>query len=91
MQKEIADAERADVLPLLMQLIQGAGLPPEETQRIMQYLLQQTMAQGGMPVDELMSDPALALQQAGAVQSLQPATPLPTIGSDTDTGGLNVS
>ena len=91
MQKEIADAERADVLPLLMQLIQGAGLPPEETQRIMQYLLQQTMAQGGMPVDELMSDPALALQQAGAVQSLQPATPLPTIGADTDTGGLNVS
>lgn len=91
MQKEIADAERADVLPLLMQLIQGAGLSPEETQRIMQYLLQQTMAQGGMPVDELMSDPALALQQAGAVQSLQPATPLPTIGSDTDTGGLNVS
>ena len=91
MQKEIADAERADVLPLLMQLIQGAGLPPEETQRIMQYLLQQTMAQGGMPVDELMSDPALALQQAGAVQSLQPATPLPTIGSDTDMGGLNVS
>ena len=91
MQKEIADAERADVLPLLMQLIQGAGLPPEEMQRIMQYLLQQTMAQGGMPVDELMSDPALALQQAGVVQSLQPATPLPTIGSDTDTGGLNVS
>lgn len=91
MQKEIADAERADVLPLLMQLIQGAGLPPEETQRIMQYLLQQTMAQGGMPVDELMSDPALALQQAGAVQSLQPATPLPTIGADTDRGGLNVS
>ena len=91
MQKEIADAERADVLPLLMQLIQGAGLPPEEAQRIMQYLLQQTMAQGGMPVDELMSDPALAAQQAGAVQSLQPATPLPTIGADTDTGGLNVS
>ena len=91
MQKEIADAERADMLPLLMQLIQGAGLPPEEIQRIMQYLLQQTMAQGGMPVDELMSDPALALQQAGAVQSLQPATPLPTIGADTDTGGLNVS
>ena len=91
MQKEIADAERADVLPLLMQLIQAAGLPPEEMQRIMQYLLQQTMAQGGMPVDELMSDPALALQQAGAVQSLQPATPLPTIGADTDTGGLNVS
>ena len=91
MQKEIADAERADMLPLLMQLIQGAGLPPEEIQRIMQYLLQQTMAQGGMPVDELMSDPALALQQAGAVQSLRPATPLPTIGADTDTGGLNVS
>lgn len=91
MQQEIADAERMDVLPILLQLIGAAGLDEATTQKIMQYLFWQTMQQGGMPVDDLMANPSAVAEQDAAVQSLQPATPLPTIGQDTNQGGLDVS
>lgn len=91
MQKEVADAERTDVLPILLQLIQAAGLDEQTTANVMNYLLRQTMEQGGIPVNELLVDNMATAEQTGAVQSLQPATPLPTIGSDQNTGGLNVS
>lgn len=89
MQREIADAERADVLPVLLQLIQAAQLPPDQAQRIMNYLLQQTMLQGGIPVDELIPNFEAAAEQSSVVQSLEPATPQPTIGADQNTGGLS--
>ncbi len=89
MQREIADAERADVLPVLLQLVQAAQLPPDQAQRIMNYLLQQTMLQGGIPVDELIPNFEAATEQSSVVQSLEPATPEPTIGADQNTGGLS--
>ena len=89
MQREIADAERADVLPVLLQLVQAAQLPPDQAQRIMNYLLQQTMLQGGIPVDELIPNFEAAAEQSNVVQSLEPATPQPTIGADQNTGGLS--
>lgn len=91
MQKEITEAERTDILPILMQLVQSAGLDESQMTAVMQYILRETMLQGGMPVDELLPDMGVAAEQTTAVQSLQPATPLPTIGSDQNTGGLNVS
>ena len=89
MMREIAEAERNDVLPTVVQLVQGAGLAPEQTQAIMRYLLRETMQAGGVPVDELMPNAEAAAEQNGVVASLQPATPQPTIGADNDTGGLN--
>lgn len=91
MQQEIADAERSDILPILMQLIPAAGLQPEEQARIMNYLIRETMKQGGLPADSLVRDSSAIAEQLGIVQSLQPATPMPTIGADQNTGGLNVS
>lgn len=91
MQKEIADAERTDVLPILMQLVQAAGLDQQTASNIMNYLLRQTMEQGGLPVNELLVDNLASAEQTAAAQSLQPATPLPTIGQDQNIGGLNVS
>lgn len=91
MQKEIADAERTDVLPIIMQLVQAAGLESGVASNIMTYLLRQTMEQGGLPVNELITDGFAAAEQTAAVQSLRPATPMPTIGQDQNIGGLNVS
>lgn len=91
MQQEIANAERMDVLPVLMELIAAAGLDEQSKQKIMTYLMRQTMQQGGLPVDELVDDPQVAAETGAIVQSLQPATPMPTIGNDQNIGGLNVS
>lgn len=91
MQREIADAERTDVLPILMQLVQSAGLAPEESTKIMRYLLSKTMEQGGLPVDELIQNPQATAELGGVISSLNPATPQPTIGADTNVGGLNVN
>lgn len=89
MQRELADAERSDVLPILMQLVQSAGLDQQQVAGIMQYLLRETMEQGGMPVNELMPNAGVPGEQDRIVNTLQPATPEPTIGQDQNTGGLS--
>ncbi|MBE2895716.1 hypothetical protein HPC38_02330 [Pasteurellaceae bacterium HPA106] len=92
MQKEIADAERTDVLPVIAQLIQGAGLDQQTNQNIVQYLLFETMKSGGLPAEQLMGNPDQAKELNAFSQSLKPslapATPEPTIGEDNSVGGL---
>lgn len=92
MQKEIADAERTDVLPVIAQLIQGAGLDQQTSQNIVQYLLFETMKSGGLPAEQLMVNPEQAKELNAFSQSLKPslapATPEPTIGEDNNVGGL---
>lgn len=92
MQQEIANAERMDALPVIAQLIGGAGLDETVQKRILQYLLHETMTAGGIPADELMGDVNNNEigEFVGSVNkaSLKPATAQPTIGTDQNTGGL---
>lgn len=94
MQKEIADAERTEMIPIISNLLQGAGLDEQTTQQIIQTLLYQTMQSGGLPADKLMNNPESAQEmnafQSGIPQSLNPATPEPTIGKMNNIGGLSV-
>lgn len=88
MQQEIANAERADVMPMIIQLLQQSGLPPQYLQDTVQYLLRETMKQGGLPVNQLLPDNLAMNEQNEIIQSLQPASPEPTIGTDQNLGGL---
>lgn len=94
-QQEVAAAERSDAMPIVMQLLQSSGLPPEQMQSIVQYLLRDAMQRSGMTADALIDDPNIAAEQNHAAQQLQPstqpATPMPTIGADHNTGGLHVT
>lgn len=91
MQKEIAEAEQDETLPLLLELLQVASLDDEERKGIARYLLQKAMEKAGMPVYELLRGYRAVAETQRSMQSLQPATEMPTIGEDKNTGGLSAT
>lgn len=88
MQQEIANAERLEAMPIISQLLGASTLDDTKKSQVIDYLLRETMMAGGLPAGQLMTDPAVTAEQQTVVDSVRPATPLPTIGSDQNTGGL---
>lgn len=79
MQQEIANAERLEALPIISQLLSASTLDDEKKGNIIDYLLRETMAAGGLPASQLMTDPAVVQEQRDTVQSARPSV--------TDEGG----
>lgn len=88
MQQDIAKAEMIEAMPIISQLLQGSSLSDEEKSGIVDFLLRETMSYSGLPAGQLMEDPAVTAEKNDFINSIKPATPLPTIGDDTNQGGL---
>ncbi len=75
MQQEIANAERLEALPIISQLLGASTLDDNKKAQVIDYLLRETMIAGGIPAQQLMSDPAVTAEQNAMVADLKAQIP----------------
>jgi hypothetical protein len=93
LQRELASISKDEQLPILFEMMQGSGLPPETIQSLIGEMLKDKLTELGIKGAEQIKDTTVAQEQIDLVESvapanIAPATPEPTIGQDQDVGGM---